>query len=79
MDFKSLVWPSGGVASLPADALLLVITGAKPPQGVEPAVSALLKDALKQGDLELKPGRALYIHRPAGVKAENILGANIVL
>jgi leucyl aminopeptidase len=35
--------------------------------------AALLKDALAQGDLELKPGKTLYLHRPAGLRAARLV------
>ena len=73
MDFKSLVPGEAGLAAVAADAALVVMVGHAMPSAMDPAVAGLLKDAVKSGDLELKTGRTLYIHRPAGVKAPRLV------
>ena len=72
MDFKSLVPGDAGLAGVAADAALVVVVGQAVPQGIEAPLAALLKDAVKAGDLELKSGRTLYVHRPAGLKAPRL-------
>ncbi len=73
MDFKSVALGQGGLAAISADALLVVTVGADIPSEADAAVSGLLKDAVKASDLELKAGRTLYIHRPAGMKAQRLV------
>lgn len=73
MDFRSQVLPAQGLAGFTADALLVVVAGDAAPAGLEAPLAALLADALKQGDLELKAGRALYVHRASGVKAARVV------
>jgi len=75
MDFRSQVLPASGLAGVAADALMVVVVGTAVPAGLEKPLSALLDDAVKHGDLELKAGRALYLHRPAGVKAPRVVFA----
>jgi leucyl aminopeptidase len=73
MDFKSVALGATGLAGLSADALLVVVAGTAMPEGVEAPLAAVLRDAVKNGDLELKAGRALYVHRPAGLKAQRLV------
>jgi leucyl aminopeptidase len=75
MDFRSQVIPASGIAGIAADALLVVLAGTSIPEGLDAPLAALLSDAVKQGDLELKAARALYLHRPAGVKAARVVFA----
>ncbi|MFM8636986.1 MAG: leucyl aminopeptidase, partial [Betaproteobacteria bacterium] len=62
MDFKSVALGPSGLSALSADALLVVVAGTAMPADVEAPVAALLRDAVKGGDLELKAGRTLYVH-----------------
>ena len=55
-----------------ADALLIVSAGTEQPKGLEAALASMFADAVTQGDLELKAGRSLYLHRPAGLKAARL-------
>ncbi|MFM7971287.1 MAG: leucyl aminopeptidase, partial [Betaproteobacteria bacterium] len=73
MDFKSVALGPSGLSALSADALLVVVAGTAMPADVEAPVAALLRDAVKGGDLELKAGRTLYVHRPAGLKAQRLV------
>jgi leucyl aminopeptidase len=57
------------LASTVADALALVVVGESLPKALDGACLKLLDDAVKQGDLQLKPGGKLYVHRPAGLRA----------
>jgi len=72
MDFKTQVAGAGGLAALGADALLLLVVGDKPPAALDAPLAELLAAALKDGDFELKPGKTLYAHRVAGVKAPRL-------
>ena len=72
MDFRFQVLPASGAAGVAADGLLVVVPAGSADAGLEQPLAALLKDAVGHGDLELKAGRALYLHRPAGVKAPRL-------
>ena len=73
MDFKSVALGATGLAALSADALLVVVAGTTVPSDLDAALAPVLRDAIKGGDLELKAGRTLYVHRPAGLKAQRLL------
>ncbi|HVK32733.1 MAG TPA: leucyl aminopeptidase [Burkholderiaceae bacterium] len=72
MDFQTQATPAQGLASLPADALLVVVTGRALPTSMEKPLATLLADAVAQGDFEFKANRVLYVHRPAGVKSPRL-------
>ena len=72
MDFKIQNPPAGGLSKLAVDALLVVVVGKTVPLELGKELTALLRDAVKQGDFEFKAGRCLYVHRPAGVKAARL-------
>ncbi len=72
MDFKTQLAPTAGLSKLPVDALLVVVVGPSVPTTLDKPLNALLRDAVKQGDFEIKAGRCLYVHRPAGVKAARL-------
>ena len=72
MDFKTMVPGAGGLASMPADALLVLVTGDAVPAGLDAPLAALLTAALKDGDLSFKAGQQLYAHRVPGVKAARV-------
>ena len=61
MDFKTAALGEGGLGVMVADTVLAVLAGHAVPQGLDPALSSIIKDALKSGDLELKTGRTLYV------------------
>lgn len=73
MDFKTLAADASTWADLETDALLLVLATRDRPDSLEPALAALVDAAVADGDLELKPGQCLYVHRPAGVKAARLV------
>ncbi len=73
MDFRHLVATPASLSEISADALLLVVHGSVVDGALAPAISALIGDAVEAGDLQLKAGRSLYLHRPAGVKAARLL------
>ena len=72
MDFKIQNPPAGGLSKLAVDALLIVMVGKTVPTELDKELTALLRDAVKQGDFEFKAARCLYVHRPAGVKAARL-------
>ena len=73
MDFRHQVSAPGDLASVEADALLLVVSV----DGLDPAldktVAGLVADAVASGDFQFKAGRTLYFHRPAGLKAARLV------
>ncbi len=71
MDFKTIAAPKEGLSALAADALLVVI-GTTLPADLDAALGTALKAAVDGGDLALKPGQAIYLHRVAGVKAARV-------
>ena len=76
MDFRHQITAPDGFGAFACDALLLIVN----PGGVDPAVkapwAAALSEALAQGDLTLKAGKTLYIHRPAGLKPARLVFAS---
>jgi leucyl aminopeptidase len=71
MDFRFQALAAGASAQA-ADALLVVVAGEQAAAGLDKPLAALYADALEHGDFELKAGRCLYLHRPAGVKAPRL-------
>lgn len=62
-----------GAAAFQADALVLVMLPATMPADLDPAIAQVVADAIRQGDLVLKAGAKLYVHRPAQVQAPRLL------
>ncbi len=73
MDFKTQVTSSNGLASLAADALLVVLTGSTPPTDLEASLAEVLAAAIKEGDFACKAGQCLYVHRVTGLKASRVM------
>ncbi|MCV2348595.1 leucyl aminopeptidase [Paucibacter sp. Y2R2-4] len=73
MDFRTQSASFDALAGFNADALILVLAGDELPAGLDPVVAALLKDAIKLGDFELKAGKVLSLQRAAGVKAPRLV------
>jgi leucyl aminopeptidase len=73
MDFRHQIIAAGDLANLAADALLLVVAGEAVDKALAAPLSAALKDAVAAGDLALKAGKSLYLHRAAGVKAQRVV------
>jgi len=73
MDFRHQLSSAGALSGLSADALLVVVHGDAIDPTLDAAVASALKDAVTEGDLQLKAGRTLYLHRPAGVKAARLV------
>lgn len=73
MDFRTQSASFDALAGFNADALILVLAGDELPAGLDPVVAALVKDAIKLGDFELKAGKVLSLQRAAGVKAPRLV------
>jgi leucyl aminopeptidase len=71
MDYRSQVASSPALSSFSTDVLLLVLTPEQSKSG-NPAIDQIVQDAIKAGDLELKAGQSLYVHRPVGLKAPRL-------
>ena len=75
MDFRSQNTTPESLSKIAADALLVVVAGEPGQQRLDAPLAVLLGDALQSQDLTAKPGRTLYLHRPAGVKAPRVVFA----
>jgi leucyl aminopeptidase len=72
MDYRTTVAEGPALSQINADALLVVLTNDLATTG-DTVLDKLLKDAVSSDDFVLKAGRALYVHRPAGVKAARLV------
>jgi leucyl aminopeptidase len=75
MDFRHQLAPLDALAMQACDALLVVVAGDAVDPALDAALAAALTDAVAQGDLQLKAGKTVYLHRPAGVKAARVVFA----
>jgi leucyl aminopeptidase len=73
MDFRAQAVTTDSLAKHAADALVVVLAGEAKEQRLDAPLAALLKESIASGDLALKAGRALCLHRPAGVKAARVV------
>jgi len=73
MDFGHRVTPAQSLVKLEVDALVLVVAAGSLDSGLEAPLADLLADAVAQGDLALKKGKTLYLHRPAGFAARRVV------
>lgn len=73
MDFRHQVSSLEGLATVACDALLVVVAGDKLDKALDAALGGALSAALDAGDLQLKAGRTLCLHRPAGLKAARLV------
>ncbi len=73
MDFNAHVVAASGLGRIDADALVVVLVGAASPAGLDKAVAAALADTVTAGDIELKPGKCVLLHRVARVKAPRLV------
>ncbi len=70
MDFKTTM--AGSATTVAADALLVIVASAEAAATLEPALADEFARALREGDIDNKPGQVLYAHRVAGVKAARV-------
>ena len=75
MDFRHQITSPDGLSGVSCDALVLVATGDSVDTTLGAPLAGALSDAIAQGDLALKAGKSLYLHRPAGVKAARVVFA----
>ncbi|HJV94530.1 MAG TPA: leucyl aminopeptidase [Albitalea sp.] len=75
MDFRHQIASPATLASVMADALLVVIHGDKVDPSLDGPIAAAIQDAVTQGDFQFKTGRTLYVHRPEGLKARRLVVA----
>ena len=75
MDFQTQVMAPGATAKLAADALLLVIVGDTMPAALDAPLADSVAEAIKHGDLALKPGKCAYLRQVPGVKAPRVVVA----
>ena len=69
MDVRILQAGPEGLCSIQADLLLLLLPARREAWAEGQGWTDLLDEAVAAGDLPLKAGRTLYLHRPAGMKA----------
>ncbi|MEY3251602.1 MAG: putative cytosol aminopeptidase, partial [Pseudomonadota bacterium] len=73
MDFKTVVTgAAGSSAAVAADALLVIVASVDAAAALEQPLADEFARALREGDIDSKPGRVLYAHRVAGVKAGRV-------
>ena len=56
-----------------ADLLVVLVHPKTPATALGAALRKVVDDAIQQKDFELKPGRQLYLHRPAGMSSARVL------
>jgi leucyl aminopeptidase len=70
MDFKTTT--AGSASTATADALLVIVASAEAAAALDLPLADEFARALREGDLDAKPGQVLYAHRLAGVKAARV-------
>ena len=75
MDFRHQISAPDTLATMSCDALVLVVTGEAVDPTLAAPLAAALGDALAHGDLTLKAGKSIYLHRPVGVRAPRVVFA----
>ena len=75
MDFRHQISAPQAMAATACDALVLIVNGDAVDPTLDAPLAAALADALAEGDLELKAGKSLYLHRPAGIKCARVVFA----
>lgn len=73
MDFRSQAYTPDTLSELVTDALVLVVASEALPASLDVNVAAVIDEAIKAGDFEVKAGRSLYIQAPAGLKARRLV------
>ena len=75
MDFDTQGAGAESLARVAADALIVVLAGEAARKGLDKAVAAALDAAVSDGELALKPGKALLLHRVPKVAAARLVFA----
>jgi leucyl aminopeptidase len=73
MDVQSLVAATQDYSKLDSDAVALVLPADRAAWQLPAALRKPVDEAVQQGDLALKAGRTLYLHRPAGLKTARLV------
>ena len=73
MDFSHKTASPSTYAAITADALLLIVSAEGVGPELDPRLLAMFNDAVSQGDLQLKAGKVLYLHRPAGLAVPRLV------
>ncbi|MFN3416275.1 MAG: leucyl aminopeptidase [Caldimonas sp.] len=73
MDFRALSSSPALWADTACDALVVVLNAALTTQNLPDPLAGLFADVQKTGDLALKTGRSLYLHRPVGLRAPRLV------
>ena len=73
MDVQTLTAATQDYSKLVTDALVVIVPPETSTWRLPAAVRKLIDDAVAQGDLALKAGRTLYVHRPSGLKTPRLL------
>ena len=73
MDFRTLALPVSAWSKTEADALLVLLAADADPGALDRPLAALWKDLCAAGEAELKPGKAVLVHRPAKVQAQRVV------
>ncbi|MFZ4650009.1 MAG: leucyl aminopeptidase [Rubrivivax sp.] len=75
MNFDTLAAPAAGLGRVAADALVVVLAGEAGRSGLDRTLDACLSGVLADGELALKPGRSLLLHRAPKVAATRLVWA----
>jgi leucyl aminopeptidase len=73
MNFNTQAAALSGLSKVVTDALVVVLVGDRVPEGLDKAVASALDQAIEAGELALKPGKSLLLHRAARVVAPRLL------
>jgi leucyl aminopeptidase len=73
MDFRHQISLPDAWSTTACDALLVVVAGDKVDKALDSALGGALSDAVAQGDFQLKAGKVITLHRPAGIKAPRLV------
>lgn len=73
MDFKIQTAELSSLASVSADALVVVLGGEAPAAGLDAVVAKHVQAAIKLGDFALKGGQALTLTQADGIKAPRLV------
>ncbi|MEX8508639.1 MAG: leucyl aminopeptidase [Leptothrix ochracea] len=73
MDFEVLSIASGALSDHVTDTLLLLVPADQARWTLPQALQAELRQAVDAGDLSLKTGQSLCLHRPAGIAAQRLV------
>ncbi len=73
MDFRHQISTPGTLAGQPFDSLVIVVTNSVSDVAMAPSLAGLMAEAVAQGDLVLKKGKTLFVHRPADLASARVV------